>query len=48
MSRENVELIRRHLQPHEDENLVPVFREFVDRLWPDSEQEALETAGLRE
>ena len=43
MSQENVDLIRRHLEPHEAENLVPIFREFVDRLGPTPEAEAVLT-----
>jgi hypothetical protein len=34
MSQENVELVRRHLEPREGEDLVPIFREFLDRLGP--------------
>jgi hypothetical protein len=43
MSQENVELVRRHLLPHEDENLVPVFREWVDRLGPSPQPEEVLT-----
>ena len=41
MSQENVELVRRHLEPREGENLVPILREFLDRLGPTPEPAAV-------
>jgi ketosteroid isomerase-like protein len=41
MSQENVEVVRRHLDPYEGEDFVPVLREAVDRLGPESEPDAV-------
>ena len=41
MSQENVELVRRHLEPYDGKDLVPVLREAVDRLGPAFERQAV-------
>jgi ketosteroid isomerase-like protein len=41
MSQENVELVRRHLDPHEGEDFVPVLSEAVDGLGPEPEPDAV-------
>ena len=41
MSEENVELVRRHLEPYDGKDFVPVFREAVDRLGPAPEPHAV-------
>jgi hypothetical protein len=34
MSQESVEIVRRHLEPYQGEDLVPLFRELVEQLGP--------------
>jgi ketosteroid isomerase-like protein len=41
MSQENVELVRRHLEPYEGQDFASVVREFVDRLGPAPEPDAV-------
>jgi ketosteroid isomerase-like protein len=41
MSRENVELVRRHLVPYDGQDFVPVLSEAVDRLGPEPESDAV-------
>jgi hypothetical protein len=41
VSQEDVEVVRRFVQPGESEDLVPWVREFVERLGPDFQREAV-------
>jgi ketosteroid isomerase-like protein len=41
MSEGNVELVRRHLDPHEGEDFVPVLSQAVDGLGPEPEPDAV-------
>jgi hypothetical protein len=43
MSQESVELVRRHLEPFEGEEIVPIIGEAVDRLGPEPEPEPVLT-----
>jgi hypothetical protein len=43
MSQESIELVRRHLEPYDGEDIVPVLSEAVDRLGPAPEPEAVLT-----
>jgi SnoaL-like domain len=41
MSQENVELVRRHLEPYDGKDIVPIWREAVDPLGPAFERQAV-------
>ena len=43
MSQESIELVRRHLEPYDGEDIVPVLSEAVDRLGPAPEPEPVLT-----
>jgi hypothetical protein len=41
MSQENVEMVRRHLDPYEGEDFVPVLSEAVEELGPEPQPDAV-------
>jgi hypothetical protein len=48
MSQENVELVRRHLEPHEGQDIVPAISDLVARLGPAPEPDAVIAARAEE
>jgi ketosteroid isomerase-like protein len=41
MSRQDVEVVREHLVPHEGEDVLPVIKGLLDRFGPDAEPDAI-------
>src|SRR2546423_1127060 len=41
MSQENVEIVRSHLKPHDGEDIIPAVREYVERLGPTPDADAV-------